>query len=260
MLSTYGKSRKTFTLSLGILPKIRKCVPLFQKNFHSHRVYFQKNWNRSRFFQIFPEKVVHRVYCQNFEKRSGFAELVSEKFAHIWYIAKNPENVLAFSELFWKSAHQVYFQNFWKRSGFSELFSKKFSLHWWLSEKVPQNVTPLSNFLQKNFYILTCHITDLEWFVCHFELKPSSGKVMSSPPCIELASCIQYICKKFENAPTFFDFFQKFLSDEQILLKNAGKILPERNFSKNSYIKLKKLHFLHKNEFTAQMPFTDLFA
>ena len=128
MLSTYGKSRKTFTLSLGILPKIRKCVPLFQKNFHSHRVYFQKNWNRSRFFQIFPEKVVHRVYCQNFEKRSGFAELVSEKFAHIWYIAKNHETVLAFSELFWKSAHQVYFQNFWNRSRFSKLFSKNLSL------------------------------------------------------------------------------------------------------------------------------------
>ena len=164
MLSTYGKSRKTFTLSSGILPKTRKCVPLFQKNFHSHGVYFQKNWNRSRFFQIFPEKVVHRVYCQNFEKRSGFPEL----------------------------------------------FSKKFSLHWWLSEKVPQNVTPLSNFLQKNFYILTCHITDLEWFVCHFELKPSSGKVMSSPPCIELASCIQYICKKFENVHLFSDFFQFF--------------------------------------------------
>ena len=171
MLSTYGKSRKTFTLSSGILPKIRKCVPLFQKNFHSHRVYFQKNWNRSRFFQIFPEKVVHRVY----------------------------------------------FQNFWKRSGFPELFSKKFSLHWWLSEKVPQKVTPLSNFLQKNFYILTCHITDLEWFVCHFELKPSSGKVMSSPPpCIELASCIQYICKKFENVHLFSEIFSIFLSGMKI--------------------------------------------
>ena len=39
MLSTYGKSRKTFTLSSGILPKIRKCVPLFQKNFHAERLY-----------------------------------------------------------------------------------------------------------------------------------------------------------------------------------------------------------------------------
>ena len=48
--------------------------------------------------------------------------------------------------------------------------------------------------------------------MCHFELKPSSGKVMSNPPCIELASCIQYICKKFENVHLFSEIFSIFLS------------------------------------------------
>ena len=52
--------------------------------------------------------------------------------------------------------------------------------------------------------------------MCHFELKPSSGKVMSSPPCIELASCIQYICKKFENAHLFSEIFSIFLSGMKI--------------------------------------------
>ena len=56
MLSTYGKSRKTFTLSSGILPKIRKCVPLFQKNFHSHRVYCQKKLKPFSLFSNFSRK------------------------------------------------------------------------------------------------------------------------------------------------------------------------------------------------------------
>ena len=144
MLSTYGKSRKTFTISSGIFPKKLKTFSLFSN---------------------FSRKVVHRVY----------------------------------------------FQNFWKRSGFPELFSKKFSLHWWLSEKVPQKVTPLSNFLQKNFYILTCHITDLEWFVCHFELKPSSGKVMSSPPLhrTRLLHTV-HMQKIWKRSPFFWNFFNFF--------------------------------------------------
>ena len=165
------KKSKNVHAFFGYIAKNPKMCTAFSEKFSfTPGIFPKKNWNRSRFFQIFPEKVVHRVY----------------------------------------------FQNFWKRSGFPELFSKKFSLHWWLSEKVPQKVTPLSNFLQKNFYILTCHITDLEWFVCHFELKPSSGKVMSSPPCIELASCIQYICKKFENVHLFSEIFSIFLSGMKI--------------------------------------------
>ena len=127
MLSTYEKSRKTFTLSLGILPKIRKCVPLFLKIFYSHQVYFQKNWKRSRFFNIFPEKVVQRVYCQNFEERSGFAELFQKNFLTTGILPKNPKVFSLFRNFFQKSAQRVYFQNFWKRSGFSELFSKKIS-------------------------------------------------------------------------------------------------------------------------------------
>ena len=62
--------------------------------------------------------------------------------------------------------------------------------------------------------------------MCHFELKPSSGKVMSSPPCIELASCIQYICKKFEIAHLFSDFFSNFLSCNVYVQLNINATAP----------------------------------
>ena len=198
MLSTYEKSRKTFTLSLGILPKIPKCVPLFLKIFYSHQVYFQKNWKRSRFFHIFPEKVAQRVYCQKIRKCSRFFRT----FSKICPSGIFPEFLKAFRF-------------------FGTIFKKTLLLHWWLSEKVPpKGHTPFQLFLE-NFYILTSHITDLEWFMCQFELKAPSEKVQSSPPLhcpprIELASCIQYICEKSENAHLFLKNFQFFFSRMKI--------------------------------------------
>ena len=61
----------------------------------------------------------------------------SEKFAHIWYIAKNPENVLAFSELFQKKLSIGYisrifesvqvFQNFFQKNSLStDDYQKKY--------------------------------------------------------------------------------------------------------------------------------------
>ena len=73
MFSTYVKSRKTFTLSLGILPKIRKCVPLFQKNFHSHRVYFQKKIETVlAFFKFFQKKLSIGYISRIFESVQVF--------------------------------------------------------------------------------------------------------------------------------------------------------------------------------------------
>ena len=96
-------------------------------------------------------------------------------------------------------------------------------------------------FLRKT-HRCTCHITDLEQLLKHFKLKTSSSKTPTPFPYAVAEHSYSTYAKNPKTLQLFLIFFKNFYLMSESHWKMRGKILPERNFSKNSYIKSEKLH------------------
>ena len=182
MLSTYGKSRKTFTLSLGILPKIRKCVPLFWRFFIPIR-YISQKFENVLAFPHFPRKSFPTGILPKFWRAFRFCRTFSEKFPHNWYIAKKSESVLAFSELFSKICPTSIFPEFLKAFRFFGTFFKKlyFSTDDY-QKKYPKRSHPFPTFCRKIFISLPAISPTWSDLCAILSLNLPPGKWWAVPP------------------------------------------------------------------------------
>ena len=141
------KKSKNVHAFFGDIAKNPKMCTAFSEKFSFTPGIFPKKLKTFSLFSNFSRKVAQRVYCQKSEIVQVFRNFFQKNFTPpTGVISKTTPRCVA---AFWKNL---------KITALTLDYRKKYSkaLHIVLT------------FSQKSFYILTCQITDLQWFVYHF--------------------------------------------------------------------------------------------